>query len=76
MGFLGGSPSAPVYTPPPVIEPGLTASEKAAAEKAKQDEVEAQRKAAGRGSTILTGGQGLLAPPPTQKATLKTLLGQ
>jgi hypothetical protein len=69
MSFLGGSPSTPAVTPVPAA-PTQTDAEVQAA---KDAEAKILRDRQGRGSTILTGAQGVLEPAQTQK---KTLLGQ
>jgi len=67
MSFL--APSTPsVPTPPPA--PSMADP---AVEEARRKQIEAQKRAKGRASTILTGGQGDTTTPELGK---KTLLGQ
>lgn len=67
---FGGSPKMPA--PAPAEPSGPSAEEIAAQETARRKEVEAARKAKGRSSTLLTGGQGVVGPANTQR---KQLLG-
>lgn len=67
MSFLSPSiPSAPQNpTPPSMADPAV--------EEARRKQIEAQKRAKGRSSTILTGGQGDTTAPELGK---KQLLGQ
>lgn len=67
MSFGGGAPSAPpaAPTPPTPVDPAV--------QQAQQEQEFEQAQAAGRMSTILTSGRGVLNQPPVLR---KTLLGQ
>ena len=66
---MGGSPKVPKMPPPPPPPPVV---DDAAANEARRLEERRNRLAAGRGSTLVTGGVGLLSPAPTAP---KVLLG-
>lgn len=59
------APPPPAPPPPTLEDPGI--------EEARRKEVEAARKAKGRQSTVVTGGQGDQSEAPVQR---KTLLGE
>lgn len=69
MGFFSPSPPSPPPPPPPpptITDPSVEEARRKAIE-------DSARKARGRASTILTGGQGDLSEAPVAK---KTLLGE
>lgn len=67
------SPSTPTPPPPPPPPPEAAKDTDPAIAKARQDERRRAQLAAGRQSTILTGGQGDTSDAKTMK---KTLLGE